>query len=318
MPEVNRTISGEHTQSVLFHKAAGWTPATARKWLKDEGYFTDGLDETEGMLRFRQYDPDGNAFRYRNKLIEGTEAKPSITLVLAFPLSSSKDAGSIEFQDNPQDYEDDRDLLLYFNLLHDVYPKSLKGERVIIDHKAWSTEAIVDYYVLIRSEMKRRDMRLPRRSDLDVAAKPLLKSASVCDSLQGRLINVRVLAKHLGITPGTFCYDVGISPGDYCMKPEEIHECSGHPHMLLGKTLSTEHEAAVGDVIAVSFTQLDVHRDEASDTFKAVGWALDHVSAGDQVAGLNDLLTDPEIQKRLVQKQTNADGTLVYKMPDPA
>lgn len=85
MPNVGRTAPNEnHTQSVLFYKEAGWTTSRAVTWLKNHKYYTDGLDETDQLLRYRQYDPDGNKFRYRNQTIAEKDGKPSIVLVLAF------------------------------------------------------------------------------------------------------------------------------------------------------------------------------------------------------------------------------------------
>lgn len=95
MPKVNRKAPDEeHTQSVLFEKSAGtlknagcfaenacWTEASSRKWCEKHDYFTDGLDENDTQFRWRQYDPDYEAFIYRKKEIEPN----SITLVLGIP-----------------------------------------------------------------------------------------------------------------------------------------------------------------------------------------------------------------------------------------
>lgn len=82
MPKVNRKAPDEeHTQSVVFEKSAGWTEASSRKWCEEHDYFTDGLDETDKQYRWRQYDPDYEAFIYRKKEIEPN----SITLVLGIP-----------------------------------------------------------------------------------------------------------------------------------------------------------------------------------------------------------------------------------------
>ncbi len=85
MPNVDRPAPSEnHTQSVLFYKNAGWTKASSKKWVKDHDYFTDGLDETDNMFRWRQYDPDDTKFRYVTKVIEEKDKKSSIALVLAY------------------------------------------------------------------------------------------------------------------------------------------------------------------------------------------------------------------------------------------
>jgi len=90
MPKVGRLAPDEeHTQSVIFEKSAGWTEASSRKWCEEHDYYTDGLDETDKQYRWRQYDPDYEAFIYRNKEIEPN----SISLVLGIP---KKDA--VEFQ----------------------------------------------------------------------------------------------------------------------------------------------------------------------------------------------------------------------------
>lgn len=82
MPKVNRKAPDEeHTQSVVFEKSAGWTEASSRKWCEEHDYFTDGLDESDKQYRWRQYDPDYEAFIYRKKEIEPN----SITLVLGIP-----------------------------------------------------------------------------------------------------------------------------------------------------------------------------------------------------------------------------------------
>jgi hypothetical protein len=85
MPAVNRKApDATHTQSVLFSKA-NWTKQRARKWLADHDFITRGLDETENTLRYRQYDPDSDRFRYRTK----TENLPAgITFVIGFKQGS--------------------------------------------------------------------------------------------------------------------------------------------------------------------------------------------------------------------------------------
>jgi hypothetical protein len=89
MPDVGRKAEGEHTQSVLFAKAAGWTKASSRRWCKDHDYYTDGYDETGESIRWRQYDPDSEKFRYRSKVVEENNGKPSVTLVLGFPAAAA-------------------------------------------------------------------------------------------------------------------------------------------------------------------------------------------------------------------------------------
>lgn len=97
MPEVGRKAEGKHTQSVIFEKEAGWDKGSSKKWLKDNDYKTDGLDESDTQLRWRQYDPDTEKFRYRTQVIEEKDGKPSIMLVLGFPINSSK--GSAELME---------------------------------------------------------------------------------------------------------------------------------------------------------------------------------------------------------------------------
>jgi signal peptide peptidase SppA len=82
MPKVNRKAPDEeHTQSIVFEKSAGWTEESSRKWCEEHDYFTDGMDETEKQYRWRQFDPDYEAFIYRNKEVEAN----SIALVLGIP-----------------------------------------------------------------------------------------------------------------------------------------------------------------------------------------------------------------------------------------
>jgi HK97 family phage prohead protease len=81
MPNVGRKAPDkEHTQSVCFYKEK-WTKESSKKWCKDHDYYVDGLDETDTLYRYRQYDPDDNKFRYRNQVIE----KDSIFLVIGYP-----------------------------------------------------------------------------------------------------------------------------------------------------------------------------------------------------------------------------------------
>ncbi len=85
MPSVGRSAPDKsHTQSVCFYKDAGWTEASSRTWVKDHDYYTDGLDETDLLIRWRQYDPDDQKFRYWNQVIE----PDSIFLVIGFPKGS--------------------------------------------------------------------------------------------------------------------------------------------------------------------------------------------------------------------------------------
>jgi HK97 family phage prohead protease len=80
MPNVGRKAPDkEHTQSVCFYKEK-WTKESSNKWCKDHDYYVDGLDETDNLYRYRQYDPDDSKFRYRNQEIE----KDSIFLVIGY------------------------------------------------------------------------------------------------------------------------------------------------------------------------------------------------------------------------------------------
>ncbi len=98
MPKVNRKAPDEeHTQSVVFEKSAGWTAESSRKWCEEHNYFTDGMDETDKQYRYRQYDPDYEAFIYRNKPIE----PDSITLVLGIP---KKDAAEHQQKETAMRY----------------------------------------------------------------------------------------------------------------------------------------------------------------------------------------------------------------------
>ena len=101
MPDVGRRATGDHTQSVIFVKKAGWTESSSRKWCKDHDHFTDGLDENETQYRWRQYDPEPDKFRYRNKVIEERDGEPSIILVLGY--EKGKDGGvTMEYKILPQ------------------------------------------------------------------------------------------------------------------------------------------------------------------------------------------------------------------------
>lgn len=96
MPTVGRKPPKQnHTQSVLFYKDNGWDEAKAKKWLGSHDYYSDGLDETDNMLRFRQYDPSEN-FRYVTKVIESKDDKPSIALVLAMMKRSVDQEASVK------------------------------------------------------------------------------------------------------------------------------------------------------------------------------------------------------------------------------
>jgi HK97 family phage prohead protease len=99
MPNVNRKAPDkEHTQSVCFYKDK-WSKEEAKKWCKDHDYYTDGLDETDNLFRFRQYDPDDTKFRYRNQVIE----KDSIFLVIGYPKGKSSASQDREYRNIPFD-----------------------------------------------------------------------------------------------------------------------------------------------------------------------------------------------------------------------
>lgn len=91
MPDVGRNAPNEtHVQSVCFYKSAGWTEAKSRAWCKDHDYYVDGMDETDELYRWRQYDPEDDKFRYRNRVIQAD----SIFLVLGFPKGKSEKSAS--------------------------------------------------------------------------------------------------------------------------------------------------------------------------------------------------------------------------------
>lgn len=70
MPNVGRTAPDKtHTQSVLIDKDK-YSLTEAKKWIKDHNYYVDGLDETDKLYRFRQYDPNEDKFNYRIQNIE--------------------------------------------------------------------------------------------------------------------------------------------------------------------------------------------------------------------------------------------------------
>lgn len=97
MPTVNRKgPEAKHTQSVIFHKAAGWTEATSRAWCRSHDYRTDGLDETDALYRWRQYDPDPEAFEYRNTTIDSTsDGEASIVIVYGIPKAEATSKATI-------------------------------------------------------------------------------------------------------------------------------------------------------------------------------------------------------------------------------
>ena len=88
MPDVNRQPPDkDHTQSVVFSKEF-WTEDTSREWLKahkdsttGNSYFTDGLDQSETQLRWRQFDPNNNKFNYVSLVIEKEGEKTSIMFI---------------------------------------------------------------------------------------------------------------------------------------------------------------------------------------------------------------------------------------------
>lgn len=88
MPEVGRKApEATHTQSVCFYKDAGWTESSSKDWCAEHDYYTDGMDETDSLFRWRQYDPDDGKFRYRNQEIE----KDSIFLVVGYLKDGQED-----------------------------------------------------------------------------------------------------------------------------------------------------------------------------------------------------------------------------------
>jgi len=99
---VNRKAEGEHTQSVLFAKSAGWTKAKSRKWCKEHGYFVDGYDESAKLQRWQQYDIDDKKFNSRNNVIEEKNGKPSITLVLGCPINKQTEDKVMNTEDKVQ------------------------------------------------------------------------------------------------------------------------------------------------------------------------------------------------------------------------
>ena len=88
MPVVGRQPPDKnHVQSVVFSKEF-WTEGTSKEWLqahKDSTtgnpYFTDGLDENETQLRWRQYDPNNDKFRYLSLVVEEEDGETSIMFI---------------------------------------------------------------------------------------------------------------------------------------------------------------------------------------------------------------------------------------------
>ena len=52
---------GMEAQTILFDRSI-YTPAQARKWLKDHGFKAGKIDKGEKFLRFRQKDPGACRF----------------------------------------------------------------------------------------------------------------------------------------------------------------------------------------------------------------------------------------------------------------
>lgn len=96
MPDVGRKANPKnaHTQSVVFDSNK-WDEKKAKAWCAKHGYVTDGMDKTDGALRFRQYDPDSDAFKYRTKDLGG-----GVSLVLGLPVRET--VGSAQFADGVQ------------------------------------------------------------------------------------------------------------------------------------------------------------------------------------------------------------------------
>jgi len=65
MPDVGREPPDKnHDQSLVFQKEK-WAKSEAKEWLENEGYYTDGYDETDNQHRWRQYNTDSDKFKYR-------------------------------------------------------------------------------------------------------------------------------------------------------------------------------------------------------------------------------------------------------------
>jgi uncharacterized protein len=122
MPNVGRSGPNKtHTQSVCFYKDAGWTESSSRSWVKDHDYITNGLDETDLLFRWSQYDPDDQKFKYRNQVIE----QDSIFLVIGFPdgsrnMTAHRELRYIAFDDFELRDENDGPHLRGYASLFDV------------------------------------------------------------------------------------------------------------------------------------------------------------------------------------------------------
>ena len=77
-----------------------------------------------------------------------------------------------QFNDNPTEY-DDVILLQFATFMHDMWANKRDGQRVTLGGRTWSLEDIVNYYVLILNELDRRNMKPPKKSELDKEAKKL-------------------------------------------------------------------------------------------------------------------------------------------------
>jgi len=72
------------------------------------------------------------------------------------------------FEESPVNYND-KDLLFYFNLMHDFYSNKLEEKDVVMNENPWGFEDIINYYVLILDEMFERGLDKVRFSELDNA-----------------------------------------------------------------------------------------------------------------------------------------------------
>lgn len=142
MPTVGRKADGKHTQSVVFEKEAGWTAASSKTWVKDNDYYSDGLDESENQLRWRQYDPEADKFRYRTQVIKEKDGKVSIFLVLGFPKSSSSskrfEQRVIPVELRAVDGAEGKTIIQGHAAVFDQYSDDLGGFREIIRKGAFS------------------------------------------------------------------------------------------------------------------------------------------------------------------------------------
>lgn len=68
-------------QSVLFSRSHGWTPSTAKRWARHEGFHAGKVDETENYIRLRQESPTHFA-RIRTKTLS---ASKGIKAAIGFP-----------------------------------------------------------------------------------------------------------------------------------------------------------------------------------------------------------------------------------------